>query len=47
MRAMPAAGFHTLVTVNRELIFQHNVAASGIAVIVRHATSNRYRISFR
>ncbi len=41
MRAMLAAGFRTLVTVDRNLIFQQNVAASGLAVIVLHAKSNR------
>ena len=41
MRAMLAAGFHTLVTVDRNLSFQQNVAASGLAVIVLHAKSNR------
>ena len=41
MGAMLAAGFSTLVTVDRNLIFQQNVAASGLAVIVLHAKSNR------
>ncbi len=41
MRAMLAAGFGTLVTVDRNLAFQQNIAASGIAVIVLHARSNR------
>ncbi len=41
MRAMLATGFRTLVTVDRNLIFQQNVAASGLAVIVLHAKSNR------
>ena len=41
MRAMLAVGFRTLVTVDRNLIFQQNVAASGLAVIVLHAKSNR------
>ena len=41
MRAMLVAGFRTLVTVDRNLVFQQNVAASGLAVIVLHAKSNR------
>lgn len=41
LRVMHAAGFRTLVTVDRNLQFQQNVAASGIAVIVLHAPSNR------
>jgi hypothetical protein len=41
LRAMVAGGFHTLITVDRNLAFQQNVAASGIAVIVLHAKSNR------
>ena len=38
---MRAAGFTTLVTVDRNLIFQQHIAASGIAVIVMHALTNR------
>lgn len=38
---MLAAGFRTLITVDRNLHFQQNVAVSGIAVIVLHARSNR------
>ena len=41
LRVMVAAGFRTLVTVDRNLHFQQNVAASGVAVIVLHARSNR------
>lgn len=38
---MRSAGFTTLVTVDRNLTYQQNVAAAGIAVIVMHARSNR------
>lgn len=38
---MRGGGFEVLVTVDRNLHFQQNVAASGIAVIVLHAKSNR------
>lgn len=38
---MIPAGFTTLVTVDRNLQFQQNIAASGVAVIVLHARSNR------
>ncbi len=38
---MRAAGFTTLVTVDRNLTFQQHIAASGIAVIVVHALTNR------
>ncbi len=38
---MRAAGFTTLVTVDRNLTFQQHIAASGIAVIVVHAVTNR------
>ena len=38
---MRAAGFTTLVTVDRNLIFQQHIAASAIAVIVMHALTNR------
>ena len=41
LRVMLAAGFRTLVTVDRNLHFQQNVAASGIAVVVLVARSNR------
>lgn len=41
LRAMLAAGLRTLVTVDRNLQFQQNVAASGVAVIVLNARSNR------
>ena len=41
LRVMLAAGFRTLVTVDRNLQFQQNVAARGVAVIVLHARSNR------
>jgi hypothetical protein len=38
---MRAAGFTTLVTVDRNLTYQQNVATAGIAVIVLHARTNR------
>jgi hypothetical protein len=38
---MRTAGFTTLVTVDRNLTYQQNVAAAGIAVIVLHARTNR------
>ena len=41
LAAMRAAGFTTLVTVDRNLAFQQHIAASGIAVIVMHAVTNR------
>jgi hypothetical protein len=43
LRAMRAAGFGVLLTVDRNLTFQQNTAASGIAVIVLHAHGNRTR----
>lgn len=41
LRVMVAAGFTVLVTVDRNLVYQQNVAAAGIAVIVLHARGNR------
>ena len=41
LRSMAAAGFTHLVTVDRNLMFQQNVAASGIGVLVVHAPTNR------
>jgi hypothetical protein len=41
LRAMIDAGFTHLVTVDRNLAFQQNVAALGVAVIVVHAPTNR------
>lgn len=41
IRLMVSAGFTALVTVDRNLQFQQNIATSGIAVIVMHARSNR------
>ena len=41
LAAMRTAGFTTLVTVDRNLTFQQNIAASGIAVVVMHAVTNR------
>jgi hypothetical protein len=41
LRLMRAAGFEVLVTVDRNLAHQQNVAAAGLAVIVLHARTNR------
>jgi hypothetical protein len=41
LRLMVAAGFDVLVTVDRNLVYQQNVAAAGVAVIVLHARGNR------
>jgi hypothetical protein len=41
LRLMREAGFATLITVDRNLAYQQNVAAAGIAVIVLHARGNR------
>ncbi len=38
---MRSAGFTTLVTVDRNLTCQQHIAASGIAVVVMHAFTNR------
>jgi hypothetical protein len=41
LELMRAAGFQVLVTVDRNLQFQQDVALSGLAVVVLHAPSNR------
>ena len=41
LRAMAAAGFTHFVTVDRNLMFQQNVGAAGVALIVVHARTNR------
>ena len=41
LRSMLDAGFTTLVTVDRNLVYQQNVANVGVAVIVLHAQGNR------
>lgn len=41
LRSMAEAGFTHLVTVDRNLAFQQNVAVAGVAVIVMHARTNR------
>lgn len=41
LRAMVAAGFTHLVTVDRNLMFQQNVGAVGVALVVVHARTNR------
>jgi len=41
LRLMRENGFAVLVTVDRNLTYQQNVAAAGIAVIVLHARGNR------
>jgi hypothetical protein len=38
---MGGAGFEVLLTVDRSLCHQQNLAASGIAVVVMAASSNR------
>lgn len=43
LRLMLAAGFRVVVTVDRNLAYQQNVAAAGVAVIVLHARTNRER----
>lgn len=42
LAVMRASGFTTLVTVDRNLTYQQHIAASGIAVIVMHAVTNRF-----
>jgi hypothetical protein len=41
LRSMAEAGFTHLVTVDRNLMFQQNVAAAGVAILVVHARTNR------
>lgn len=41
LRLMVEKGFTTLITVDRNLAYQQNVAAAGVSVIVLHAPSNR------
>ena len=41
LRLMRESGYTVLVTVDRNLAYQQNVAAAGIAVIVLHARGNR------
>ena len=41
LRLMTAADFTVLVTVDRNLVYQQNVAAAGVAVVVLHARGNR------
>jgi len=41
LQVMQTAGFITLVTVDRNLVYQQNVARAGVAVIVLHARGNR------
>jgi hypothetical protein len=43
LRLMLAAEFRVFVTVDRNLAYQQNVAAAGVAVIVLHARTNRER----
>ena len=43
LRLMVAAGFQGFLTVDQNLEFQQNVAASGIAVVVVVATTNRLK----
>ena len=41
LRLLTAAGFDLLVTVDRNLSYQHNVGRTEISVIVLHAPTNR------
>ncbi len=41
LRSMAEVGFTHLVTVDRNLMFQQNVAAAGVAVLVVRARTNR------
>ena len=41
LASMRHEGFDTLITVDQNLQFQQNVPATGIAVVVLHAASNR------
>jgi hypothetical protein len=41
LRSMAGAGFTHLVTVDRNLMFQQNVGAAGVAIVVVHARTNR------
>jgi hypothetical protein len=41
LQSMRGAGFVTLVTVDRNLTYQQNVASAGVAVVVLHAYGNR------
>jgi hypothetical protein len=41
LRSMAGAGFSHLVTVDRNLMFQQNVGAAGVAIVVVHARTNR------
>ena len=43
LRLMLAAGFQAFVTADRNLAYQQNVAAAGVAVLVLRARSNRER----
>ena len=41
LRLMRAAGFEVFVTMDRNLRYQQNVAAAGVAVVVLRARTNR------
>ena len=41
LRSMAQAGFTHLVTVDRNLMFQQDVTAAGVAILVVHARTNR------
>ena len=41
LRLMREAGFDVFVTVDRNLVYQQNIATAGVAVLVLHARSNR------
>jgi len=42
LELMAAAGFEVFITVDRNLAFQHNLAALPLAVMVLQARSNRF-----
>ncbi len=41
LESLIAAGFTVFITVDRNLVFQQNIPASGIIVVVLHAMKNR------
>lgn len=43
LRLLLAAGFRVFVTMDRNLAYQQNIAAAGVAVLVLRARTNRLR----
>src|SRR5437868_5833508 len=41
LQSMLDAGFKTLVTVDRNLVYQQDITSVGVAVVVLHARGNR------